>query len=405
MAQKSNRLSDAFIRSKSLKPGLYHDGDGLYLQVKNGGRSWVLRYTINNTRRYMGLGRQSKISLAKARATAKECHALIAAGIDPIEKRRESITNARVEAAKSVTFEAAAQRFIKSKKLEWRNEKHAAQWEATLSTYAYPVIGKLPVQSIDTGLVLKVLESIWTEKTETATRVRQRIESILDWATAHKHRDGDNPARWRGHLDKLLPKPTKIRKVKHFEPLPFEEMPEFFADLKQRDTVSARALAFTILTAARSGETRFAAYEEIDFKKAIWTIPGDRTKSGREHRVPLTAEALALLRRDGSGLIFANESGEPLSDATMLKYLQENMQRPTLTVHGFRSTFRDWAAERTQVAGEIAEAALGHVTGDRTEQAYRRGDVLERRRRLMAMWSGYCASGAPSVGKIVSLAG
>ena len=406
MAHKSNRLSDTFLRSKNLTAGLYHDGDGLYLQVKNGGRSWVLRYMFDGVRRYMGLGRQSKISLAKARAAAKECHALIATGVDPIEQRRKLATVARIEAAKSVTFEAAARSFIKSKKAEWRNAKHAAQWESTLATYAYPVIGSLPVQAIDTGLILKILEPIWTEKTETATRVRQRIESTLDWATALKYRVGDNPARWRGHLEKLLPSPSKIRTVKHFEALPFEEIPQFFEDLRKRKTASARALAFTIITAARTGETRFATYDEIDFVKGVWTVPKERMKSGREHRVPLSKEALALLReaKSRSGLIFPNEDGEPMSDATMRKYLQENMERPGLTVHGFRSSFRDWVSERTQVAGEIAEAALAHVIGDKTEKAYKRGDVLERRRQLMDMWSRYCVDGASSTAKILPMA-
>lgn len=403
MSRTSNRLSDALLRSRNLKPGLYHDGGGLCLQVKNGGRSWVLRYMLNGTARTMGLGRHPDINLARARSARNESRTLIAEGIDPIERRQKRRADARLEAAKSISFEAAAKRFLKTKRAEWRNQKHAAQWEATLATYAFPVIGKLPVQAVDTGLVLKVLEPIWAEKTETATRIRQRIESTLDWATAHKHRTGENPARWRGHLDKLLPKVSKVRKIEHFEAMPYDELPEFFADLRARKATSARALAFTILTACRSGETRNADYSEINYAKAVWTIPGERTKSGREHRVPLTKEALALIGRSEDGLIFQNAAGEALSDAAMRKYLQEDMQKPNCTVHGFRSTFRDWVSERTEFPGEIAEAALGHVIGDKTEAAYRRGDVLDRRRVMMDKWARFAVGGGPSKNKIVTL--
>jgi integrase len=405
MARTGHQLSDTLLRSKNLKPGFYHDGLGLYLQVKNGGRSWVLRYMIDGKPRYMGLGSQAKIPLARARTAAKESHALIADGIDPIEQRRKRKESVRVEAAKSVTFEAAAKRYLKSKTAEWRNAKHAAQWEATLQTYAYPVVGTLPIQAIDTGLVMKVLEPIWNTKTETATRLRQRIESVLNWAGAHGYRTDANPARWRGHLDKLLSRPSRIRKVKHFEAMGYGELPGFFRALSKRDTASARALVFTILCAARSGETRLATFEEIDFANAVWTVPGERMKSGREHRVPLTREVIAMLKsaKNKRGLIFPNADGEPLSDAAMRKYLQEDMARSRLTVHGFRSTFRDWVSERTNVAGEVAEAALGHVIGDKTEAAYRRGDLVDRRRRLMEMWSKYCFSGNAGTGKVLKL--
>lgn len=414
MPRTSTRLSDTTIRSKNLAPGFYHDGDGLYLQVKNGGRSWVHRYMLNGKTRYMGLGRQSKISLATARIAASQGYALIAQGLDPIEQRRKRKASAQEEAAKAISFEEAAKRHIKSKKAEWKNEKHAAQWEATLATYAYPMFGTLPVQAIDTGLVLKALEPIWTEKTETATRLRQRIEAVLDSAKAKGLRTGDNPARWRGHLDKLLPKPSKVRKVKHFAAMPYDQLPDFFTLLRKRETVSARALVFTILTTVRTTETRLAHIEEIDFIKAVWTIPAERTKSGRDHRVPLTKEALAVLKQANrdTGLIFPNADGEPLSDAAMLKYLQEDMKHPTLTVHGFRSTFRDWVAECTTIAGEVAEAALGHVVSDKTEAAYRRGDsrpaapeqALNRRRQLIEMWSRYCVAGASKTGQVIHLA-
>jgi integrase len=404
MARSIERLPASPKALLAKAPGLHPDGRGLYLQVKNGGRSWVLRYMMDRKARYMGLGGFPEVSLAKARDAATKQRGILRNGIDPIESRRSRRQATRIEAAKSITFKDCAGKHIKSKKPEWRNEKHAAQWESTLATYAYHVIGTLPVQAVDTGLVIKVLEPIWTLKTETATRLRQRIEAVLDWATAHGHRSGDNPARWRGHLNKLLPKPRKVTAVKHFEALPYTELPAFFAGLRERETVSARALLFTILNAARSGETRLAHSDEVDFKTAIWTVPASRTKSGREHRVPLSRDALALLSPD-KGLLFPNAQGEPLSDSAMRKYLQEDMKRPGLTVHGFRSTFRDWTAERTNVTSEIAEAALAHIVGDKTEAAYRRGDALDRRRRLMETWAKYCTSGHVAAGKVVPLHG
>lgn len=405
MAQNIARLS---VRSLSTKgPGLHADGRGLYFQVKNGGRSWILRYSLDGKARYMGLGSYPDTSLADARTKASKARQLRQDGIDPIEERRERRRKARLEAARFVTFESAAQRYIEMNKAGWKNAKHALQWEATLKTYAYPVFGSLPVQSVDTGLVMKALGKIWNSKTETATRLRQRIECVLDWATAHGYRTGENPARWRGHLNKLLPKASKVRKVKHFAALPYAELPGFFADLGKRKTASAKALAFTILTAARSGETRLARLVEINFEDAIWTIPGERTKSGRDHRVPLTKEALALVARgkqnDPQTLLFPNDMGEALSDATMRKYLQQDMAQPKTTVHGFRSTFKDWATECTNFPGEISEAALGHVVGDKTEAAYRRGDALNRRRRLMEAWTKFATSGPAAANKVVAL--
>jgi integrase len=382
MARTVEKLSPTTLRKKG--HGLHHDGRGLYLQVKQGGRSWVYRFMLDGKARYMGLGPFPDVSLA--------------------------------DAARSVTFKDCATRYIgrswvyrEAHKAGWRNAKHAVQWTSTLETYAYPVFGSLPVLAIDTALVTKALDPIWREKTETATRVRQRIEAVLDWATAHGYRSGDNPARWRGHLDKLLPKPRKVSAVKHFEAMPYMALPEFFAELSKRDTISARALAFTILTAARSSETRKATLGEIDFANAVWTVPSTRTKSGREHRVPLTKEGLALLRglaylgEDKDALLFPNPSGKPLSDTAMRKYLQEDMRQEGLTVHGFRSTFRDWAAERTNTPREIAEAALAHVVGDETEAAYLRSDMLTRRRKLMEAWARFCTAGVAASGKVVPI--
>jgi integrase len=407
MARTVEKLSPTTLRKKG--HGLHHDGRGLYLQVKQGGRSWVYRFMLDGKARYMGLGPFPDVSLADARREAEACRRLLREGIDPIEARQQRLQAARLDAARSVTFKDCATRYIEAHKAGWRNAKHAVQWTSTLETYAYPVFGSLPVLAIDTALVTKALDPIWREKTETATRVRQRIEAVLDWATAHGYRSGDNPARWRGHLDKLLPKPRKVSAVKHFEAMPYVELPGFFAELSKRDTISARALAFTILTAARSGETRKATLGEIDFANAVWTVPSTRTKSGREHRVPLTKEGLALLREltylgeDKETLLFPNPSGKALSDTAMRKYLQEDMGQAGLTVHGFRSTFRDWAAERTNTPREIAEAALAHVVGDETEAAYLRSDMLTRRRKLMEAWARFCTAGVAASGKVVPI--
>ena len=409
MARAVHQLSSTSL--PKLGPGLHHDGRGLYLQVKNGGRSWVFRYMRDRKPRYMGLGSYPDVSQAKARRKAEACRGLLQDGVDPIGAREDKAQAARLLAAKAVTFKECAEQYIAAQQAGWRNTKHAAQWRSTLETYAFPILGALPVQAIETGLVMKVLQPIWNEKTETATRVRQRIEAVLDWAKAHHFRTGDNPARWRGHLDKLLAKPTKVHKVSHFEAMPYADLPAFFADLSKRNASSAKALAFTILTAARSGETRNANLGEIDFKKAIWIVPAERTKSSREHRVPLTKEALALLsglahlQDDPATILFPNMQDRPLSDTAIRKYLQDDMKKPGFTVHGFRSTFRDWAAECTSTPGEIAEAALGHVKGDKTEAAYLRADMLDRRRKLMEAWAKFCASGpaSPSTKKVVPI--
>ena len=407
MARTFERLSPTALRSKG--PGLHPDGRGLHLQVKHGGRSWVFRYMLGGKARYMGLGPYPDVPLAEARRGAERSRQLLREGIDPIEERRQRRQAAQLEAGRTVTFEDCAKRYIEAHKAGWRNAKHAGQWISTLATYAFPVFGSLPVQDIDTGLVTKALDPIWREKPETATRVRQRIEAVLDWATVHGHRRGDNPARWRGHLSKALPGRSKVRAVKHFEAMPYAELPAFFAALGTRHAVSAKALAFTILTGARSGETRGSTIGEIDDTAALWTVPGERTKSGREHRVPLTDEALAIVRGldclgdNSSAVLFPNAHGKPLSDTAIRKYLQQDLGRPGLTVHGFRSTFRDWAAERTAFPRELAEAALAHILGDKTEAAYQRGDMLARRRKLMEAWAKFCTSGSASVGQVVSI--
>ncbi len=405
MARRINRLSSIALPKKG--PGLHPDGGGLYLQVKSGGRSWVFRFMLDRKARYMGLGPFPAVSLAEARENAEGCRKLLRDGVDPIDARLQRRQAVRLEAAQSLTFEACAKQYIEAHKAGWRNAKHAAQWDSTLETYAFPVFGSFPVQVIDARLVRKALDPIWREKPETASRLRQRIEAVLDWAKALGYRKGDNPARWRGHLDKVLPKRSKVRAVKHHDAMSYAALPEFFRALADRDTVSAKALVFTILTAVRSGETRGATLGEIDRDNAVWTIPGQRTKSGREHRVPLTDEALSVLDGldhlgdDPDAPLFPNSRGKPLSDTAMRKYLQQDLNQPEVTVHGFRSSFRDWAAERTNFPREIAEAALAHVLRDKTEAAYQRGDMLDRRRKLMAAWAKFCASGeAPSSGVV-----
>ncbi len=407
MARHVDRLSPTALRTKG--PGLHADGGGLYLQVKRGGRSWVFRFMLNRRAREMGLGAFPAVLLAEARRQAEQCRRLLRDGIDPIDARRRSRQEARLQAARSMTFEDCAKQYIEDRKAGWSNAKHAAQWGATLSTYAYPVFGSLPVQSINMALVKRALSPIWTKKPETASRVRQRVEAVLDWATVHEYRRGDNPAKWRGHLEKVLPKPSKVRAVKHHAAMPYGELPEFFGALAERDTISAKAMAFTILTAARSGETRAATWGEIDRDNAIWIVPSERTKSGREHRVPMSDEATAVLDgltrlSDNPGeLLFPNQQGNPLSDTAMRKYLQSNMGKTGLTVHGFRSTFRDWVAERTRFPREIAEAALAHALRDATEAAYQRGDMLDRRRGLMDAWATFCVSGEAADSSVVSI--
>ena len=409
MARRIDRLSSVALRSKGA--GLHADGRGLYFQVRGHSRSWILRFMLNGRARYMGLGPFPDVSLADARREAERCRKLLRDGKDPIEARHRHRQAARLEAAKAMTFQDCAERYIEDRKAGWRNAKHSAQWTSTLETYAYPVFGALPVQSIDTGLVTKALRPIWREKPETATRVRQRIEAVLDWATVHNYREGVNPARWRGHLEKVLPRRSKVQAVRHHEAMPYADLPEFFVELSKRDTVSAKALTFTILTAVRSGEVRHAAWSEIDRDAEVWTIPAERTKSGREHRVPLTSEALAILNRlegqreNQDEFLFPNARGNPLSDTAMRKYLQDDMGHKGTTVHGFRSTFRDWAAERTNFPREVAEAALAHVLKDKAEAAYQRGDMLDRRRKLMDAWAKYCVSGERAVGQLFPMRG
>ena len=375
---------------------MYPDGGGLYLQIAAGGaRSWVYRYMLNGAARYMGLGPLHTVTLAQARVKALEARRLRQEGLDPIEARNVELGKVRLEAAKAITFRDATERYIESKKAEWRNAKHAKQWKSTLETYAYPIIGSVPVQDVDIGLVMKVLEPIWRTKTETASRVRGRIESILDWARVLGYRQGENPARWRGHLENTLPKRSKVQKVIHHPALPYDEIGAFMETLRQQKGISASALEFLILTATRTSETVGARWSEIEFNKKTWTIPGDRIKAGKEHRVPLSAAALAILKKMQSisrdDFVFpGGKPKKPLSNMALLALLKR-IGRSDLTAHGFRSTFRDWAAERTNHPREVAEMALAHSLGDKVEAAYRRGDLFEKRRHLMNDWAVFCS--------------
>jgi len=408
MARKIERLT-ALSASRAKKRGYLADGGGLYLQVSpSGAKSWVFRYRDNGRMREMGLGPLHTVSLAEARERARECRGLRLDDVDPIAERHAGKLKAKLDAARAMTFKQCAEAYIAAHHGSWKNEKHAAQWPSTLATYAYPVFGDQTVQSIDVALVTKALEPIWNTKTETASRLRGRIESVLDWATARGHRVGDNPARWRGHLDKLLPARAKVQKVQHHSALPYSEIGAFMCELREQDGMAALALEFLILTATRTGEVIGAKWDEIDRGGAIWTIPADRMKAGKEHRVPLSKPALAVLKRlhdaaPGAFVFPGNKADKPLSNMAMLMLL-ERMERSDLTVHGFRSTFRDWAAERTNFPREVAEHALAHSLPDKVEAAYRRGDLFEKRRHMMDAWARYCAM-VPAAANVVNLRG
>lgn len=363
---------------------------GLYLSVAPGGsRSWVLRVTVNGKRREMGLGGFDDVTLAKAREKARAVRQQALDGIDPVEARKAERLRRRFDVAP--TFRKCAEDYIEAHSPEWRNPKHAAQWSATLGTYAYPTIGSMSVSDVDTAHVLEVLRPIWTTKTETATRLRGRIEQVLASATVAGYRKGENPARWRGHLDQLLPKPSKIAKVEHHPAMPIDEVPAFMQKLAGVAGTASKALEFAILTAARSGEVRGATWDEIDLEGKLWTIPAERMKAGREHRVPLSEQAIELLKSlpifVGVPYVFAAPRGGQLSDMAMTVILRR-MGVPFVP-HGFRSTFRDWCSERTHCPSDLAEMALAHAIKSAVEAAYRRGDMLDKRRELMQTWADF----------------
>lgn len=394
-------LTAAHVRTVQ-EPGKYHDGGGLglYLRVEqNGARFWVQRVTIRGKRRELGLGSPPLVPLAEAREKATANKRLARAGGDPLAEKRK--------AQDALTFGEAIERYLEHKLAEFRNDKHRKQWRSTLDAYAAPVLGAKRVEDIETRDVLRVLQPIWTDKTETASRLRGRIEAVLSWATVAGHRSGDNPARWGGNLSELLPKPGKVAKATNHAALALADAPGWWAALAKREGMAARALQFLALTAARSGEVRGMAWTEVDLDKALWTVPAARMKAGREHRVPLTVEAVELLRArprmEGSSYVFFAPQGGMLSDMTLsavmrrMQEAEEKVGRPgyidarsgrPAVPHGLRSTFRDWAAERG-IERDMAEMALAHNVGSEVERAYRRTDMLERRRGVLNAWAEF----------------
>jgi integrase len=421
---RTGKLSAVEV-TKAKGPAVLHDGGGLYLRVAAprevrgvevpGAKSWVFRFQIDGKRRDMGLGPFPDISLAEARGKATEHRKLRHEGIDPLDAKAAQRQAQRVSDAKGRTFRECAVEFIEKNRAGWRNAKHAAQWTATLATYAYPTLGELPVAAIDAGLVVQVLDPIWAEKPETAGRVRGRIEAVLDAATVRGLRQGPNPAQWKGNLAHILPARGKVRKIEHHAALPIDDMPEFLTALRGRDGMAARALEFAIFTAARTGEVLGARWGEIDLDAKVWILPGDRMKAGREHRVPLSDAALEVL--DKAQPLALTSDGDPdpvapvfpglrralpLSNMALLMALRR-MGRGDLTAHGFRSTFSDWAAERTAYPRETVEMALAHTVENKVERAYRRGDLFDKRRQLMDAWARFCEASAS--GEVVALHG
>ena len=393
MARQINKLSDRWVKATK-QPGRFADGNGLYLQVsQSASKSWLFRFMQDGRSREMGLGSTSAISLAEARTAALQCQRLLRDGIDPIKDRHERLTKVKAEKRDVLTFSHCAAEYLKAHSASWKSLRHAEIWASSVKRYADPVIGAMPVNAVDRSHIMRVLDPIWRVKTETAKKLRGRLESILDWATVQDYRKGENPARWKGHLDKLLPKPSEVHRVKHFPALPYQEINAFMNELRQREAASARALRLIILTAVRSGELRGAVWSEFNLADATWTIPAERMKAGKEHVIPLSAEAVSILqalpRMASSGYLFTGaKSGRPLSDV-VFKKLMERMKRSGITTHGFRSSFRDWAAEQTSFPREVIESALAHQLRDKAEAAYFRSNLLNKRRELMNMWGEY----------------
>jgi integrase len=423
MTKKVERLS-AIAVTKARAPGLYPDGAGLYLRVGRGGaKSWAFRFMLDRKAREMGLGGLTKVSLSDARKKAVDARLLLSDGKDPLTAKTDRTAAQRVEAARAMTFDDCAEAYIKAHAPSWKNAKHRQQWENTLSTYVTPVFGSIGVAEVDVAVVMKVIEPLWSTKTETAGRVRARIETVLDWAKARGYRIGENPARWRGHLDQLLPKKSKVRKVRHHPALPHDELGAFMQDLRAREGVATAALEFLILTVGRTNEVIGARWSEVDAKGKVWIVPAERMKADRDHRVPLSAPALAVLEHlngQGGDFIFPGlKAGKPLSNMAMLNligrmngdrreaalplYVDPKRSGAEVTPHGFRSTFKDWARERTNFQAELSEAALAHAIGDKTEAAYARGDLFDKRRRLMDTWAEFSAKPTTSASLVVNI--
>ena len=391
--RRLQRLTTLSI-TRAKTPGYMHDGGGLYLQVAPAGsKSWIFRFSLGGKRREMGLGPYPGVSLALARQLASSAHSLVRAGKDPIAARGAERARKQLEDARAITFDQAAEQYIAANELGWRNGKHRGQWRTSLAAFVSPIIGKMPVADIGVTEVMRVLEPLWRGKTETGSRVRGRIERVLDWAKVRGYRTGENPAQWRGNLDKLLPARRKVQKVKHHAAVALDDLPAVYARLADLDSMTALALRFAIVTAARAGEVTGARWSEFDMEAKVWTVPSDRIKAGKTHRVPLSREAMKILTKvrtmATATLVFPGwVAGRPLSLTSMLKVLKV-AGGGNATVHGFRSTFRDWASERTHYPRDVAEMALAHAIGDKVEAAYRRGDLFERRKLMMEDWAKF----------------
>ena len=401
----AERITALFVRHIK-RPGRCADGRNLYLQVRRSTRkvatdavtkSWLFRYSRFGKDTWMGLGPYPDVTLAEARELATQERKKLLRGIDPLNDKRARRIAVRTAHDNMLSFAECAKLYIDSQAPGWSNPKHVEQWRSTLKNLAGPIIGHLPVDQIDTALVVRCIEPIWTTKTETASRLRGRIESVLNWATVRDYRQGDNPARWRGHLDKLLPRPSQVVRVKHHAALPYAEGGAFMQQLRKESGIASRALEFTILTAARTNEVIQAEWSEFDLDLKTWIVPAERMKSKRTHRVPLSDAAVLALKavkgRSKRYVFPGHKRGSHLSNAAMMQVLKR-LERTAITVHGFRSTFRDWCAELTNYPADVAEMALAHTLRDKTEAAYRRGDLFEKRARLMADWSRYCSKPA-----------
>jgi integrase len=396
MPKKIPEISSVQVR-RLTRPGLHAVGgvSGLCLQVKeSGARSWILRKKIGVRRPDIGLGGFPDVTLEQARDRAREVEAQIRSGIDPIATRRDAKNALRLATAKALTFDDAAKAYFDTKSLEFKNRKHKSDWLNSVTTYASPVIGNLPIGGIELPHVIKVLQPIWSTKTETATRLRQRLEAIIAWATVSGYRAGENPARWSGNLEHVLPKAAKVKKVKHHAALPWVDVGAFMADLRRAEGMGARALEFAILTAARSGEVRGATWDELNLAEKLWTVSAERMKAGKAHRVPLSDSAVSLLkalhRFDGCPLVFPSVRGEMLSDMTLSAVMRR--MKVDAVPHGFRSTFKDWARSNTNFPDEVSELALAHINNDATRAAYARDELLPKRKLLMDEWAKYCGA-------------
>jgi integrase len=403
MARPLNRLS-ALKVARAKKPGMLADGGSLYLRIAPGGsRQWIFRYVINGRLRDMSIGPAHTLTLAEARERATEARKLRLDGIDPIDHKRARMAALRAADARTITFRECCEAYLRSHDGSWTNARHRAQWRSTLEQL-YPILGALPVQAIDTPLVLRALKPIWEKTAVTASRLRGRLEAVLGWATVHHYRSGDNPAKWGGLLEHALPAPGKVAKVEHHSALPYADIPEFMAKVRADTGVAARALEFICLTAARSGEVAGAVWDEIDLDARLWTVPASRMKAGKEHRVPLSDPALAVLRamraiKQPSYIFPRVATDKPVRGADVWRLAN---RLAGVSVHGLRSSFRDWASERTSFQREVCEMALAHTIPDAVEKAYRRGDLFEKRRKLMTAWAEFCSKPA-TAGAVVPI--